>query len=358
MSELEKKRKEIEEIDLKIFSLLDSRMKIANEIGKIKKNRQKAILDKDREIKLLKLISNQPFESLKKEDIYQIYQQIFSISRRLQGKEIRIAYLGPPGTFSEQAAREYYKEKNASYIPCEAISEVFRAVINEETEFGIVPVENTTTGTVADTLDLLIESDIKVCGEIIQKITQNLLAPKSIPFDKIKEVYSHPQPLSQCRKFLNEQLPSANTVATKSTVKAVEIVKTKQDAAAIGTDLAAKLHGLVILSRGIEDYSNNFTRFFIIGREQPPKTGQDKTSIAFTVKHEPGALLKALKAFSDRKINLTKLESRPLKSTPWEYLFITDFEGHQEDKMTIEALEDIKQVSTMLKIFGSYPVVK
>ncbi|MHC1592366.1 MAG: prephenate dehydratase [Candidatus Helarchaeales archaeon] len=358
MSELEEKRRRIEDLDKQIFSLLNERFKIAIEIGQLKKNENRDVVDKDREKRLVEMISREGFKYLKTVDIHQIYEQIFSISRRLQGREIVVGYLGPPGTFSEQAARDYYRDSNATFVPYDTIPEVFRAVANNETNFGIVPVENTTTGTVSITLDLLIEQNIRVCGEIVEKIVQNLLAPKNMSFNEIKQVYSHPQSLSQCRNFLNEHLPDAELLATKSTVKAVELVRNMENAAAIGTELAARLYNLVILSRGIEDYPNNFTRFFILGKKAPPKSGNDKTSIAFTVKHEPGALLHALKAFSDRKINLTKLESRPLKSTPWEYLFITDFEGHIEDKNVWDALEAVKTVTTMLKIFGSYPVKK
>lgn len=358
MSELEKKRKEIEKIDNEIFSLLNERMKIVKEIGGLKKDQRKSIVDKNREIDLVNKISKESLSYLNQEDIHRIYSQLFQISRRIQGEEISVAFLGPSGTFTEQAAREVFKEKNANYHPYDTITEVFRAVVNDETEVGIVPVENTTAGTVALTLDLLIEYDIKVCGEIIQRISHTLLAPKSIPLERIKQVYSHPHALSQCRKFLDERLKKAELVATTSTTKAVEMIRNKENAAAISTELSAKLYNLVTLSRGIEDNPNNFTRFFILGKEPISSTGHDKTSIVFTVKHEPGALFEALKIFSDLKINLTKLESRPLKSTPWEYLFILDFQGHQNDDVINKAFKELQKVTTMVKIFGSYPAIR
>jgi chorismate mutase/prephenate dehydratase len=235
------------------------------------------------------------------------------------------------------------------------IPDIFRKVFAEDVDYGLVPVENSTYGSVPITLDLLLEMDLKVIGEFILRIKLNLIAMKEIALTKIQTILSHENPLGQCRKFIEENLPNAKVIETKSTSKAVELLPEYDNAAAIGTELAAELYDRVVISRGIEDNQNNYTRFFIIGNEDTQPTGTDKTSIVFSVRHVPGALLAALKTFSSRNINLTKLESRPARLTPWEYYFYTDFEGHVLDAHVQEALTELKNSTLFIKILGSYP---
>ncbi len=355
MDEIKKKREKIDEINEKIAQLLDERIKIVKNIGEIKKLHKIPIVDKHREQEIFEKLSNLKYKNIQFEDIKPIFEKIIDLSKVIEEESYKVAFLGPRGTFSDQAARNYFSPK-CEFIPLKSITDIFRSVRVREADFGVVPIENSTAGSMGLTLDLLVELDVGVCGEIIEQITQCLIASEKLEIKKIKVLYSHPQPFSQCRKFLEENFPNADLITTKSTSNAVETIKGLPDAAAIGSELAAKLYGMKILRKGIEDMPNNYTRFFIIGRYKMPETGKDKTSIAFAVKHVPGALMNALKAFAERNINLMKLESRPLKSTPWEYFFFTDFEGHVDNETCKEALDELRKHTTMVKIFGSYPL--
>lgn len=357
MDELKKERKKIDEIDEKIAILLDERIGIVKKIGQIKKEQNIPIVDKAREYKIYEKLSKISYKNAQLVDIKKIYDQIISVSRMIQKCSYKIAFLGPSGTFSEQAVQSYFLPQ-CTYIPLNTIADVFRSVSVDESDFGVVPIENSTTGSIGLTLDLLLESDTFVCGEIIQKITNCLIAPENLEFEDIKQIYSHPQPFSQCREFLEENFPNVELINTKSTADAVEMVKNIPNAAAIGPELAAQKNNMKIIRKGIEDLPNNYTRFFVIGKIEVSETGKDKTSIAFSVKHVPGALMNALKVFAIRNINLTKLESRPSKKTPWEYFFFADFEGHANNKICKEALEELKKYTNMVKIFGSYPISK
>ncbi len=355
MEELNKARKKIDEINEEIAHLLDERVALVKEIGNIKKKNQIPIIDKERENKIFEKLSKLKFKSAQFQEIRKIFEKILSVSRIIQDCSYKIAFLGPRGTFSEQAAQRYFSP-SCNFVPLKSISDIFRSVRVGESDYGVVPIENSTTGSIGLTLDLILESDIIVCGEIIERISLCLIAPETIEFKDIHQLYSHPQPFSQCRNYLEENLSHAELITTKSTANAAETVSKLKNAAAIGSELAGKIYDLKIMRKGIEDAPNNYTRFFVIGKSQVPETGKDKTSIAFSVKHVPGALVKALKVFAERNINLTKLESRPSKTTPWEYFFFTDFEGHRDNKICNEALEELKKYTNMIRIFGSYPM--
>ncbi|MFX0135159.1 MAG: prephenate dehydratase [Candidatus Hodarchaeota archaeon] len=355
MEELNKTRKKIDELNEKIALLLDERISLVKEIGNIKNKNKIPIIDKERENQIIEKLSKLNYKYAQFQDIEKVFEKILSISRIIQDCSYNITFLGPRGTFSEQAAQTYFSPK-CNYIPLKSISDIFRSVRVGEADFGVVPIENSTTGSIGLTLDLLLESDIVVSGEIIEKITLCLVAPENLELKDINQIYSHPQPFSQSRKYLEENLSNAELITTKSTANAAETVSKLKNAAAISSELAGKIYNLKIIRKGIEDAPNNYTRFFVIGKFQVPETGKDKTSIAFSVKHVPGALVKALKVFAERNINLTKLESRPSKTTPWEYFFYTDFEGHRDNKLCEEALQELKSYTNMIKIFGSYPI--
>jgi len=365
-------RKEISSIDKKIIELLDKRMGLALKIGEIKDEKGLPIFDKAREKEIYDNLLKIQLNNVKNDDLIKIYKKIIDISSSIQVKkeekftviniaspiqkqECKVSFLGPAGTFSDQAARSFFINEKSKFIPAPGFSEIFRVVENNEADFGVVPMENSTAGSVGETLDLIVDSELNVIGEIIEKIKHCLISKSELKLDEIKEVYSKNIVFSQCRKFLEAEIPNAELIPTKSTANAVETIKSKLNAVAIGSELAGKLNELVILRNGIEDIKNNFTRFFVIGKYKTTPTGKDKTSIVFTVKHEPGTLLMALKSFSSRNINLTKLESRPLKSTTWNYLFFLDFMGNVNDKICKEALNELKQSTEMLKILGSYP---
>ncbi len=355
-NELEELRTEISKIDKSIVQLLESRAAVAKKIGLIKQKLGHVLIDRAREQKIYEKVATEPLEHLTTSQVLAIFKEIIGACRAVQLRKKRVAFLGPAGTFSEEATKLYFSEAEADFSIVNKIPDVFRQVISREVDYGVVPVENSTYGSVPVTLDLLLESDIKVIGEIIIRVKHNLIALKEIPLSEIKTLLSVDQAIAQCRRFIEENLPHIEVIETKSTAKAVELLSEYENAVAIGTEIAAEIYGCIVLSKGIEDSQNNFTRFFVIGHEDTVTTGKDKTSIVFSVRHIPGALLQALKAFSSRNINLTKLESRPSRLTPWEYYFYMDFEGHFTESNIQEALADLKKVSLFLKILGSYPI--
>lgn len=270
---------------------------------------------------------------------------------------VTVAFQGERGAYSESAVYSFFGP-SAEPKPCKTFREVFREVEAREADYGVVPIENSIEGSVNQVYDLFLEYDLKVCGEIILKIEHCLIANPGSTLDSIKVIYSHPQALAQCRNFL-ENL-GCEMISTYDTAGSVKMIKEKRllDAGAIASERSAQIYKMKILAKGISDNPNNYTRFFILHERDSPRTGEDKTSIIFSTKHIPGALYQALEEFAARKINLTKIESRPTKQRPWEYNFYLDFEGHRSEPRCIEALEGLKKKTTFLRILGSYPKAK
>lgn len=266
----------------------------------------------------------------------------------------KVAFQGERGAYSEEAALKFFRNKTKT-IPYKYFSDVFKAVEKGETDFGVIPIENSLEGTVGQNYDLLLKSNLKIGGEVILKIAHCLIANKEVSIESIRRVYSHPQALGQCREFL-EKL-RVEIIPFSDTAGSVKMVKEKKlkDAGAIANERAAKIYRMKILKKRIEKNHLNFTRFLIISKKEEKRTGKDKTSIVFSAKHTPGVLFKALECFAKRKINLTKIESRPIIGKPWEYNFYLDFEGHQDEKIIKEILKDLKKNTLFLKILGSYP---
>jgi len=269
-------------------------------------------------------------------------------------KKVKVAFQGELGAYSECAVRKHFGP-SVQVKPCRRFSDVFRIVENGEVDFGVVPVENSIEGSVNQVYDLFLEHNLKVCGEIILRIAHCLIANHQADLNSVKVVYSHPQALAQCRNFL-ERL-DCELISTYDTAGSVKLIKEKgtADVAAIASERAAEIYGMKILAENIADNPNNFTRFFVISKTDASPSGNDKTSIIFSTKHVPGALYKALEEFAVRKINLTKIESRPTKQKPWEYNFYLDFEGHRSETRCAEALERLKAKTVFIKILGSYP---
>jgi chorismate mutase/prephenate dehydratase len=236
----------------------------------------------------------------------------------------------------------------------ESIQDVFEAVERREVDCGVVPVENSTEGSVNRTLDLFIDSELKICGEIMIRISHSLLSQNRKP-EAIHKIYSHPQALEQCRKWLRENFPCIDVVETSSTAKAAQMASEDPESAAIASSLAAHFYRLEVIEWRIEDYLHNYTRFWILGQQIAGRTGNDKTSIFFSIPHIPGSLHDVLKLFSNKSINLTKIESRPVKNKPWEYIFFLDFEGHVMDALIQETLDQMKENLIFMKVLGSYP---
>lgn len=266
---------------------------------------------------------------------------------------MQVAFQGERGAYSESAVYAYFGP-TAEVKPCRYLSDVFIQVENGETDFGVVPIENSIEGSVTQTYDLFLTFDLKVCGEVIIKVVHCLIAHAGKNIDEIKTVYSHPQALAQCRKFL-EKL-NCKIIPAFDTAGSVKMIKDERmlDAAAIASERAAKIYDMAVIAKEIGDSPNNYTRFFVLAKDDAPYTGKDKTSIIFSIKSYPGSLYKVLGEFAKRNINLSKIESRPTKQTPWEYNFYLDFEGHKTEKQCKEALEAIKDKTNFVKILGSY----
>jgi chorismate mutase/prephenate dehydratase len=264
-----------------------------------------------------------------------------------------VVYLGPPATHTHLACIQYFGSSFRT-IPKESIQEIFEAVEKNEVNFGVVPIENSTEGAVNRTLDMFIESEVKIYGEILIRISHDLLS-RTGSTEEIQRIYSHPQALEQCRKWLKKNFPQALCVETVSTAKAAQIAIKDQNIAAIASAFAAHLYGLNVVAPQIEDYPHNYTRFLVLSHQSPERIGIDKTSILFSISHAPGSLYRVLKPFSEKGINLTKIESRPIKNKPWEYLFFLDFEGHMMDPSIQDAMAEAKENLLFFKDLGSYP---
>ena len=271
------------------------------------------------------------------------------------GKQtVKVAFQGEKGAYSEMAVYKFFGS-SVDVKPCRDFKDVFEGVEKQEAQHGVVPVENSLEGSINQTYDLFLKHDLKVCGEVVVRVSHCLVANKGTALEQVKTVYSHPQALAQCRNFLERS--GWDLIPTYDTAGSAKMLKEKKlkDAAAIASEKAAELYGLKILAREIEDNPNNYTRFFVLSKEDSPKTGNDKTSIIFAAAHKPGSLYQALGEFAKRGISLTKIESRPTKQTPWEYNFYLDFEGHRSEPRCIEALKALKEYSAFIKILGSYP---
>jgi len=265
-----------------------------------------------------------------------------------------VAFQGEHGAYSEEAAYAFFR-RHIITQPCVAIKDVFRATEQESVRFGVVPAENSLEGTITQTYDLLLQSPLKISGEVKIRISHCLLVFPGTNLKDIRKIYSHPQALAQCRGFLDGL--QATIEPTYDTAGSAKMISEKglRDAAAIASERAAALYGLEILRRDIEDDPENYTRFFVVGKNDAAPTGKDKTSIVFGTAHKPGSLHKALNELATRGINLTKIESRPIKGTPWEYHFFVDFEGHRNDQPCASALRALSNSTTFVKILGSYP---
>jgi chorismate mutase/prephenate dehydratase len=352
MKELEKLRKEIDEIDTELLNLLNRRANVVIDIAHIKRNEKAKFYSPEREQEILERIialNKGPFPN---NTLRGIYREILSASLSLE-EPLKIAYMGPLATFTHLAALRHFGS-SAIFVSVESIKDVFDAVEAGKTEFGVVPIENSTEGVVSYTLDMFIDYDLKVSAEVMLEISQNLLS-KSGDKAKIKKIYSNPHAAAQCRRWLESNLPGIPTLKTTSTARAADLAAQDEEAAAIASELAAKVYDMQFVEKDIEDSKHNFTRFLIISKEFPPKTGRDKTSIMFSIKDKPGALYDILYPFKKAKINLTKIESRPSRRKAWEYIFFVDMEGHIDDKNLKKAIANIKDNCLYLKILGSYP---
>lgn len=277
----------------------------------------------------------------------------FKAASRQKLKCPKVTYLGPAATFTHLAALRRFGS-SAQYLPEVSIKGVFEAVANASADYGVVPIENSIEGVVSYTLDMLVESKLKITSEVMLEVSQSLLL-KSWQKSDIKKIYSHPHAAAQCRIWLEKNMRGVPVLDAASTASAAELAARESTSAAIASELAATVYGLRVVERGIEDCKNNYTRFFVISKSFTSKTGQDKTSIMFVIKDRPGALCNILIPFKKTKINLTKIESRPSKRKAWEYIFFVDIAGHIEDEAVKRAIEEMRRYCVYLKVLGSYP---
>jgi len=346
-------RKTIDAIDSQLLDLLSQRADAVHEVGEIKKKEGLQIYAPEREDALLKSLTAKNQGRLPEKSIRAIYREIMSAALALED-DLKIAYLGPEGTWTHQAAISKFGH-SVAYTAQANFAEVFDQVARGHADYGVVPIENSTDGAIASTLDLFVESHLRICAQILLRIDNGLMS--AIPREKIKTLYSHPQVFGQCKHWILRNFPEADLVETSSTTRAAAIAKERisEGAAALGGELAAELNGLQMLERSIQDRATNTTRFLVIGEKTCPSTGKDRTSILFSVHDRPGSLVKALQAFDSFAINMSKIESRPSKQKDWEYIFYVDLAGHYDDPEVKDALNTLEAHCSLVKILGSYP---
>jgi chorismate mutase / prephenate dehydratase len=345
-------RKKIGAVDDEILRLLNDRARIVQEVGKIKSEAHIDYYSPRREEEILLRLretSSGPFPGWA---IRSVFREIISSCRALEA-ELKVAYLGPPATFSHLACIQRFGS-SVRFIPENTIHDVFEAVERGRVDYGVVPIENSTEGPVNQTLDMFIQSEVKICSEILTRISHDLLS-QSGDVKGVEKIYSHPQALAQCREWIRRQFPHVALEETGSTARAAETAAKDPKGAAIAGPLAAQLYGLKAVATQIEDNLNNYTRFLVLGLKDSERTGRDKTSISLSLSHSPGALFEGLRVFEEKRLNLTKIESRPTKDKPWEYVFFIDVEGHAADAGVFEALEKLRSRVLSLKLLGSYP---
>ncbi len=352
--DLQNLREKIDALDVKIVELLNQRADVAKIIGQQKLKSKASIYAPAREKQVLDRIKELSKGSLNKESLEAIYREIMSAALALE-KPLSIAALGKKGAYTHGAAQNIFGQQS-TYVSCKDISDVFQRVENGECDYGVLPIENSTEGVVTHTVDLLVNSDLKICNQYMLNIKHNLLSKTTK--DKIKKVYSNPQVFNQCRHWLEQNLPNVSLIPVASTTEAAEIASHEKNSAALASYVAGKENGLNALDLNISDLAHNATRFCVVGPESAKPTGKDRTSLVFSIKDKVGALHAMLTPFEKNKINLTKIESRPSKKKAWDYYFFIDLEGHQDDPHVKRALNQLEGMCKFMKILGSYPVIE
>ena len=353
MADLSKIRTKIDAIDAQLVKLLNDRTRLVLEIGKLKHHSGDEIYAPDREDAVLRRVSEKNSGPITNDSLRAIYREIMSSSLALE-KALLIAFLGPEATYSHMAAVRKFGA-SLRYEPLPSISDVFIEVAKGRADYGVVPIENSTEGAVTHTYDMFADSDLKICAQILLPIHHNLMSVGSR--DQIQKLYSIGQVFAQCRQWIHVNMPKAELVEVSSSTRAAEIAKGDPAAGALASELAAEKYGLTIHDPNIQDSSVNVTRFLVIGRKYPAKTGNDKTSLMFSVQDRVGALHDCVAAFKKHKINMTKIESRPSKKKAWEYYFFVDAAGHCDDPRVKRALAELAKHTMFVKILGSYPNV-
>lgn len=349
--DLQELRREIDRIDLEIVNALNARYRLAKEVGDWKREHDAPIYAPERENELMDRLAAANPGPMRNETLLAVYSQIISGARLLE-RPLSVACLGPDGTYSSQAAREKFGH-GANYITVNSIPDVFREVESGRADYGCVPVENSTEGVVNPTLDTLRVTRLHVIAEHYLPIRHQLLSLS--PMGEIRCIYSHPQVLGQCRRFLAANFGDVSLIEVASTIRAAELAAREPGAAALAGAAAAERYSLPVVAQNVEDVSGNCTRFLIVADQRTRPTGDDKTSCCFVLKDRPGALFDALEPLRDAGLSMSMIESRPLLQARWEYCFFVDIFGHCEDEPVRRAFAELEKRCALLKIFGSYP---
>lgn len=342
-------RSRIDALDEQLVELLSARARLAQQIGGLK---QGSVYRPEREAQVLRHIAQFNPGPLSGRALARVFTEVMSACRALEDS-VTVAYLGPQGTFSQEAVLKHFGG-GAPAVACASIDEVFRQVETGAVGYGVVPVENSTEGAIGRTLDLLLTTPAKVCGEVMLPVRQCLLGKAKKRTD-IRKVYSHPQSLAQCQQWLARNLPHAESIAVVSNAEAAQLAAKDRRAAAIASKTAAALYGLELIARNIEDEPKNTTRFLVIAAQDAAPSGKDKTSLILSTRNVPGAIHDLLKPLAANQVSMTRLESRPARTGLWEYVFYVDIEGHQQNANVAKALAAIGRKASFLKNLGSYP---
>ncbi len=344
-------RKAIDRLDRRIIELLNERAGHAVEIGRIKHRLHQEIYAPHRERAVLQRVARLNKGPLPNESLKAIYREVMSSALSIE-KPMSIAYLGPEATFTHQAALQRFGT-SLRYVALKTIADVFSEVARRRADFGVVPIENSTEGVVTHTLDMFMDSDLKIVAQILLPIQQCLMSRS--PRTRLRKLYIHPQSLAQCRNWLQKNFPSIEIIETSSNARSAELAAREKNAGAVAGLLAAEKYGLPVIEHNVQDNAENATRFLVLGRESPPPAGRDRTSIMFCIADKVGALHSALAPFRKYRINMTKIESRPSKRKAWEYFFFADLDGHASDPRLAKAISQLGEHCSFVKILGSYP---
>ena len=347
-------RRQIDAVDDQILELLNRRACYAQQVAgiKIAEGEEACFYRPEREAEVLRRVAENNPGPLSAEAVTRFFREVMSECLALE-KPLNVAFLGPEGTFTQQAAYKHFGHAIMA-VPLVAIDEIFRSVESGACQFRVVPVENSTEGVVTHTLDSFQRSSLLIAGEVELRIHHHLMG-KVTALSEIQEIFSHQKSLAQCREWLDRYLPGVKRKAVSSNAEAARLAGMIPHSAAIAGEVAAPLYDLNILERNIEDEPDNTTRFLVIGRNLVDRTGCDKTSLLVTIRNHPGALHSVLEPFARHRISMTKIESRPSRRMAWDYVFFIDVEGHRDDASLVLALQELEQQATMLKVLGSYP---
>jgi chorismate mutase/prephenate dehydratase len=357
--QLGKLRNEIDRIDRSIMELVSERAKCAQKVADVKQQAQgesdAVFYRPEREAQVLRGIMDRNPGPLGDEEMARIFRQIMSSCLALE-QPMRVAFLGPEGTFTQSAALKHFGHSTVS-VPLDSIDEVFREVESGAADYGVAPIENSTEGMVHHTLDMFRESSLQICGEVELRIHQHLLTADGVELDSIKRIYSHQQSLAQCRSWLDARFPSVERVAVSSNAEAARRAAQEKstNVAAIAGDMAAELYDLQLAVSNIEDQPDNTTRFLVIGKQQTGPSGKDKTSLLVAARNKPGALYHLLEPFHRLGISLTRIETRPSSMGKWGYIFYIDCEGHHSEEVLQQVMKILVDEAQELKLLGSYP---